>query len=71
MSKTKKPDSLPAKSYEPTSQDRKVMQAYFEEQRVNPPPPRLKVVKEDEGTVGLFRLNTPKSIPTIRRRLMH
>ena len=54
MSKTKKPDNLPAKSYEPTSQDRKVMQAYFEEQRVNPPPPRLKVVKEDEGTMGLF-----------------
>ena len=49
---------LPAKSYEPTSRDRKAMQAYFDEQRENPPPPRLKVVKEvvkeDEGTIGLF-----------------
>ena len=45
---------LPAKSYEPTSRDRKAMQAYFDEQRENPPPPRLKVVKEDESTIGLF-----------------
>ena len=45
---------LPAKSYEPTSRDRKAMQAYFDEQRENPPPPRLKVVKEDEGIIGLF-----------------
>jgi len=53
-SKKEMPGNVPAKRYEPTSQDRKAMQAYFEEQRVNPPPPRLKVVQEEEGTVGFF-----------------
>jgi hypothetical protein len=42
-----------AKSYEPTPHDRKVMQAYFEEQRENPPPPRLKAVRENSGTLSL------------------
>jgi hypothetical protein len=42
-----------AKSYEPTPHDRKIMQAYFEEQRENPPPPRLKAVRENSGTLSL------------------
>jgi hypothetical protein len=29
------------------------MQAYFEEQRENPPPPRLKAVREEAGTLRL------------------
>jgi hypothetical protein len=53
MSKTKKSDNLLTRSYEPTLQDRNAMQAYFEEQRENPPPPRLRVVKEANGILGL------------------
>jgi hypothetical protein len=52
MSKDDKVQKIPAKLYEPTQHDRKVMQAYFEEQRKNPPPPRLRAVKE-AGTIGL------------------
>jgi hypothetical protein len=65
--KQKKIEQVPAKPYEPTRHDRKVMKAYFEEQRENPPPPRLKVVPKEEGgstlvpdypdsSVGLARL---------------
>jgi hypothetical protein len=50
----KKPEAkVPAKPYEPTTHDRKIMQAYFEEQRQNPPPPRVKAIREEEGTVRL------------------
>ena len=56
---------LPAKSYEPTSRDRKAMQAYFDEQHENPPPPRLKVVKEDEGTIVLFPDHPDPSVGTV------
>ena len=52
MSKDNKVQKIPAKLYEPTQHDRKVMQAYFEEQRKNPPPPRLRAVRE-AGTIGL------------------
>jgi hypothetical protein len=53
MSDHYKVKTLPAKAYEPSPHDRKAMQAYVEEQRKNPPPPRLKAVKEEAGTIGL------------------
>jgi hypothetical protein len=53
-SKRGKSKNLPASPYEPTPHDRKVMQAYFEERRANPPPPPLKMIKEGEGTFGLL-----------------
>ena len=53
MSDHNKVKTLPAKAYEPSHHDRKAMQAYVEEQRKNPPPPRLRAVKEEAGTISL------------------
>jgi hypothetical protein len=57
MSEDNKVRSLAAKL---TPQDAKVMQAHLEEQRQNPPPPRLKTVKDGTGigscrTTRIFR----------------
>ena len=64
-SKREKSENLPAKPYEPTPRDRQVMQAYFEERRANPPPPRLKVIKEEEGTIALLPDHPDLSVGTV------
>jgi hypothetical protein len=64
-SKKEVPGKLPAKPYEPSPQDRKAMEAYFEEQRENPPPPRLKVIKEEEGIIGLVPDHPNISLGTV------
>ena len=63
----KKPKAqVPAKPYEPTQHDRKVMEAYFKEQHENPPPPRLKLVREDEATMGLVPDYPDVSVGVVR-----
>jgi hypothetical protein len=57
---------VPAAPYEPTDHDRKVMQAYFEEQRENPAPPRLKCASEGEGIRTLVPDHPDASVGLVR-----